>query len=56
MEIKITTFLLRFITVFLFFRVGITAIQDGSIFLFIIAVLLAVVFLNMPKLIKEIKI
>lgn len=49
---KATTFGLRFLVALMFLRVGITAVQDASIFLFIIAVVLAIAFLKMPKLIK----
>lgn len=53
MTTKATVIALRFITVFLFFRIGVTAVEDGSIFLLIVSAGLAILFLKMPKIVQS---
>lgn len=52
MATKATVIAIRFIVALLFFRVGVTAVEDGSIFLLIITAGIAFLFLKVPKIIK----
>jgi len=51
---KLAIIIGRFFIILFMLRVGVTAVQNGSFFLFIIAVGLFVLFFKLPKLVKSI--
>ena len=53
MVTKATIIALRFIVAFLFLRIGVTAVEHGSIFLLLVSAGLVILFFKLPKMLKS---